>query len=136
MKNPTPEQVQLVIDNLIKAAKLAKNDCPIDMMETGVNRKHPCGTPMCHGGWYGLVTTDFHYFSEGGLQMANDLGFEDRYSLVLWAHENSEIWGNENGRYIFSDSKAFGLEEHELTSLHQIIDHWKGVKERLINLNK
>lgn len=130
--NPTKEQVQVVINTLAIAKGMADSaghkECPVDMGEVFVSH---CGTPMCHGGYYALVKKGADY-EDGAHQMAIDLGFEDRYGLQDWADENPLIWGNTDGWAMFDSVDAFGfLFDEDLTDLQQIIDHWKGVQERL-----
>lgn len=135
MKHPTKAQVQVVIDNLTKAAELAGGDCPVDMDFTGINFDHPCGSPACHGGWYALavlgpvdrfgVPTDY---SDGAYQMAKHLGFEGRTQLELWAKYHPEKWGSNGGHLMFQSWIAFNV---PISHLSQIIDHWKGVQSRL-----
>lgn len=132
MKHPTKAQVQTVIDNLVKAAEMAEGDCPIDMMEGEVKRIHPCGSPMCHGGWYALATLQgagYVYYHDGATRMAEHLGFPDSLGLQRWAKQNPTIWGNENGCIMFSSNAAFL--PNRVSSLHDIINHWRAVQSRL-----
>lgn len=138
MRNPTKKQVQKVIDVLTKANKIAKFNAPVDMSETQVEEKHICGTPMCHGGWYAVgrmpktkIIEKHVSYTHGASLMSKDLGFNNDSQLEEWAEQNPELWGNKCGWGIFSAAKAFTNAEFELTSLTQIIDHWKGVQERL-----
>lgn len=134
MNHPTKAQVQVVIDNLLKAQELAGGDCPVAMWNGHVDFDHPCGTPMCHGAWYALVRCKneaFSYYLQGADMMAEDLGFQPGL-LEEWAEDNPEIWGNEYGRSMFSAEYSFTDDTGpELTSLSQIIDHWRGVQSRL-----
>jgi len=137
MKTPTQEQFQTVIDNLEKA-NTAK--ALVNMGETEVNY---CGSPMCHGGWYAFSKDlrDIDEFSDndsyisyfiGAEEMGKDLGFKDQFELMQWASSNDEIWGNKSGSYMFNGETAFLDGMTPITSLSQIIDHWKGVKERAL----
>lgn len=137
MKHPTKAQVQVVIDNLTKAAELAEGNCPVDMSEVEVDFDHPCGTPQCHGGWYALVTCNrrdehgaFSDYSDGARRMAIDLGFKNENYLEVWADDNPEIWGNNGGLFMFQSNAAFKY-PGRVESLDEIIDHWKGVQSRL-----
>jgi len=128
--NPTPQQVQTVIDNLEQANKIAEYDAPIDMFSTYITNYNVCGTPMCHGGWYALVTK-CHRYSEGASAMAEHLGFDDRFGLMDWAEKNPTIWGNKSGGYMFSDGSSFNQPRDSGFTLQTIIDHWKQVKTNL-----
>lgn len=132
MKHPTKQQMQSVIDTLEQAVELAERNCPVDMGEGKIYRDHPCGTPMCFAGWYGLVTSNKGNFLEGRSKIVNALGFKCSYELKKWAGENPEIWGNKYGLFMFSDDRSFtGDSDTEIPNLQYIINHLKGVKERL-----
>ena len=91
---------------------------------------HPCSTVACHAGWYalgrGLVgvwgphddwpndVQVYHQpdgkmgrYIQGVRMMAEDLGFQDRTELELWAARHPEYWGNRYGSYMFSAVRAF-----------------------------
>lgn len=144
MKNnnyiPTQEQFQTVIDNLTKAAKLYPEG-KIAMLRLGISSGHGCLTPMCHAGWYGFICgVSGHSYTDGGELMAEHLGFSFNgehslkgvFLLEEWAAQNEKIWGNSNGVGIFSSAEAFGETTDTLISLWQIVNHWKGVKERAL----
>lgn len=157
MYKPSKQQFGKVIATLEKAVELANGNCPVDMAQGDVFVEHPCGTPMCHGGWYSLVL-GYPRFDAGAEQMAEDLGFtpilnldgrgtpwEDpaQDQLAQWAKNNPQLWGNVAGSVMFIDESAFGvvisldddLQREQLSpelTLQMIIDHWKGVMERTL----
>lgn len=134
MKTPTQEQFQVVIDTLEKANSMAKGIAEVNMLNGFVEKeKNLCGTPLCHGGWYVVASElDTYDYMEGANKMANDLGFDDYSALEDWASDNSAIWGNIHGNQMFNSSSAF-LDKGYVSDLSEIIDHWKGVKERAIS---
>lgn len=133
--HPTKAQVQVVIDTLQKAKDMVTNagfaKAPVSMM-TGV--LHPCGTPMCHGGYYAIVkgmsSENQQDFTDGANAMATDLGFNHNTDLEDWASQNPQLWGNDSGGDMFCGSHAFH-DKGEIKDLKIIIDHWKGVQKRL-----
>ena len=136
MKHPTKAQVQVVIDNLVLATYLASGDCPVAMAKGAIEIEHPCGTPMCHGGWYALAAIErgavCDDFWDGAVAMANDLGFKYAEALENWAHRNPTLWGNPYGDGMFSSDSAFtGDCTVDVTMLSEIIDHWREVQSRL-----
>lgn len=145
MKTPTQEQFDKVINNLITAYEISKHDAPVDMYNTEAfttNHKHLCGTPMCHAGWYASIALKGKRVDSSGLPinyldgasiMSKHLGFASGGDLEFWAKNNPEIWGNENGRMIFTSAYAFNY-KGELDLL-AIINHWQAVKERAAKLN-
>ena len=87
-----------------------------------------CG---CHAGFISAV------FGESGEKwlygakfLSNFLGFGTYEKLPKWAQKNPDIWGNEEGIYLFSDSVAFGLGD-TIFSAEKIVEHWEGVLDRL-----
>lgn len=147
--NPTKQQVQTVIDNLMKvwpqAEKLDNSSRSLDMSDSEVYPE--CGSPMCVGGWYAVASiklkkNEYHDvidehglfidYIQGADQMAKDLGFENHGYLVDWAEENQEIWGTQYGSHMFSGSKAYNyFQDVPSYSLMRIIKHWEGVRDRL-----
>ncbi len=84
-KNPTSQQVQVVIDNFKKVLPIANGHTHLlNMSESKVYipSANLCDTPMCHGGWYAAAVfekLDLQKeqidYSEGAYKMAKDLGF-------------------------------------------------------------
>lgn len=117
--------------------------------------KHPCSTVACHGGWYalgkGLVgfwgTHDdwpddmqvYHQpdgtvgrYIQGAQMMAEDLGFESKLELEIWAAQHPEWWGNDFGSYMFNSIRAFlpvGVERREI-DVEDLGDWWEAVAAR------
>ena len=100
-------------------------------------------------------------FYDGALNMAQDLGFNINTSiyhnsdhitaneLLTWAASNPDIWGNENGLHMFSSNNGNPIARrgkmaffHPVKrpcgaeNLQDIVDHWKEVKERIVEFNK
>jgi len=95
-----------------------------------------CNTPACHGGWaaimYGVEGKSCRgFFVLGADRLAEELGFEDRSSLKLWAEKNPHYWGNEYGEWMFAEEEAFSKRYRDLLSLKDIPDWYMGVSERL-----
>jgi hypothetical protein len=131
MRNPTKKQLDKLIATFEKAIKKFPQ-ASVAMMEPNINS---CGTPMCHAGWFAIgAKIDTDSFTDGADVIAQTLGFEDRKQLRFWANDNPQIWGNEWGMAMFTDGKAFGKAEDEFGSLQIIIDHWKGVRDRVLAL--
>jgi hypothetical protein len=132
MKHPTKAQVQVVIDNLTKVLPMAANECNLDMMQGDI-----CGTIHCHGGWYFLSKVDnpevYNTYLDGAALMAQDLGFDREMKLTRWAQNNSDIWGNTSGPYMFSSRMAFSSPTRPdgALNLQHIVDHWREVQSRL-----
>lgn len=111
----------------------------LNMGECGVtNFLGICNTTMCHGGWYAAVAIKnkflktFHY-QDGANKMAQDLGFKHMSELSEWAMQNPELWGNESGSNMFASKHAFLTDkEFGATCLEDIIEHWRGVYQRLL----
>lgn len=66
-KNPTSQQVQVVLDNFAKVLPIANgHEDLLDMTEGHVIKtskirrasETECGTPMCHGGWYAVAVLE------------------------------------------------------------------------------
>lgn len=155
MRNPTSEQVQKVIDNLVSVLPLTFNKKGavrkghLDMAEGDVKNMcgdeeiHTCGTTHCHGGWYAVAACDttrnYVDYMHGADKMARDLGFRNSGDLERWADTTRDIWGNESGYDMFD---AYGeMAFYDKTcrpkgakKLSDIIDHWRGVKKRLEEL--
>lgn len=148
MKHPSKENLQKVITNLEEVLPFATKPYHLDMLETTVQSKiHPCGSVHCFAGWYAaseiLNGKSDQYdrqslicFSDGTRRIGDILGFDSPEALYHWADSNPDIWGNTNGRHIFSAASAFYHPERRpngAENLQHIIDHLKEVKERLPN---
>ena len=92
---------------------------------------YPCG---CHAGFISAVfgESDGIDWEESSRKLCNFLGFNLKFDLEDWAQDNPEIWGNEDGIFMFSDGTAFGSESR-IFSAEIILNHWEGVLERLGN---
>jgi hypothetical protein len=100
-----------------------------------------CKTPMCHGSWYAAISFPHQLwrisFSDGADLMAKHLGFNrGKNELTNWANANPEIWGNENGEFMFSEINAFNPLPNKKSNLRRIIRHWEQVKENLYGKRK
>lgn len=131
MKNPTKEQVQIVIDTFQNAhdkAILNGIDLPlVNMLEFSTQLTNS----MCHGGWYAYnISEESFMFYEAKILISQDLGFESESDLKKWTFKKPVIWGNNNGVFMFSDGKAFG-QVSNIFPLQIIIDYWRGVQSRL-----
>jgi len=148
-KNPTSENVSKVIANFEKVLPKATRQDHLKMLTPHVNcMGHECGTIHCHGGWYAVATCDSSKpldFRSGIIKMSEDLGFDidgDFFTrtefIEDWAKYNPEIWGNNNGTYMFSNRLAFESEDRPggAYSLNDIISHWKEVRDRLITIER
>jgi hypothetical protein len=144
MKNPTIKQVAFVIDKLKLVREQASQECALDMDETRVrNKEYDCGTVHCVGGWYAVANLNRkaikNKFDEGHVAyghidyvdganlMAKDLGFADHYELEDWANKNPKIWGNERGRFMFTDEFSY-----DNAGFDGVIAQWELVKQNLI----
>lgn len=130
----TLEQVGLKYD--VDKIEMSLGSVPI---ETSIPH---CGTTACHGGWYAIARVEggslFESvdFVNGAMEMAVDLGFNGCDQLKIWANENPKLWGNDNGRKMFSGSGvAFG-EDDSTFPFTRIVKHWYNVAERLFNLQE
>lgn len=83
-------------------------------------------------------------YEDGAEILARDLGFDERSDLELWAHYHPELWGNACGRRMFGHhtnggvgEQAFGFEpthhngDDEFLTVARIIEHWRGVADRI-----
>lgn len=144
-KQVKSENVLKVIRNLESVLPRASRDSQLDMDEYIVygGPDHPCGTVHCHGGWYAIATCEikeskqFVSYTAGAHQMAKDLEVGIYTNDVEdWAKNNPEIWGNNNGKFILSCKTAFISPERPkgANNLKDIVDHWKDVYNRLVEL--
>lgn len=138
IKNCAYDNLQLADRFLSLAEKFmpyAKNEqCILDMGEGRVIQ-HSCKTIACHGGYacliFGLKSKKY---TTGAHKIAEYLGFKSRHSLKDWAHNNSEIWGNEDGYHMFSLNCAFDCSVFNKETLKDVVSHYIGVAERLMNM--
>src|SRR6478736_8535916 len=118
MNNPKSEDVKKVIDSFKSVLHMATRPNHLHMSETTVvGHSHECGTVHCHAGWYGVAMIEKgEYlkdvygrvgFSVAGNKLAEDLGFNDRDELAIWARHNPKIWGNVHGGAMFVLECAF-----------------------------
>ena len=154
--NPTSKQVRKVASVFRNAHArgnriVSMNESDLRNDEGGllitVEEASACGAVACHAGHYAIEKSltreneksfQFANYLDGAWMMAADLGFGDsKLSLMNWAYENREIWGNDYGYEMFSslDAFVFAIDdwEGEVTLLH-IAKHWDGVADRLEQL--
>lgn len=150
MKHPTKEAVIKIASVFEELASTETNK--VQMSRVNIERTE-CGTVACHAGWYAfnhlsnkfkwhkyhelderefLSAIDRHIsWRDGSDLIAKDLGFTCMSDVEKWAEENPDIWGNENGKFLFSSNSAFGCSRNKKVTLVDIANHWKGVAERL-----
>lgn len=133
MHTPTKAQWQTVIDNFVRVLPLAKREDHLSMLQTTLcSPWHPCGTVHCVGGWYGISALEaidnriYTSYTKGAEKMAQDLGFSRPRELTIWAYNNSEIWGNNDGPYMFSEAAAYDGAKN----LHEVIAFLEKVRDR------
>ena len=150
MKNPTKEQMQVVIDNLKLIEEEANKESRFDIDKPMI--KEPgetvCGTVMCVGGWYAMATLfkdgfssvdvdAYISFKTGTHEIAKALGFSCTDDLEHWADTSPELWGNDLGSWMFYELMAYNGMDEDSMGVHNpitiIIDHFKGVQSRLPN---
>ena len=119
MKNPTSRQFKRVVANLDKVLPMATKRGHLDMEASGLahDKEHICATPMCFDGFYAVANGVFgdtlnHYYGDGADLIAKHLGFDDGYvhksrGLEIWAASNPDLWGNNDGQYMFCSIDAF-----------------------------
>lgn len=98
-----------------------------------------CGTIACHGG-FGLLALSprkvrTEDFNDGARKLALFLGFEDDDDLENWALANPDIWGGEDGHWMFCPGgyRAFGrTEEDPPMTLGDIASWYLDVAGRLL----
>ena len=74
--------------------------------------------------------TELNYL-HGADMLANDMGFDNKNHMAAWADENPNIWGNEWGGYLFAANVAYNIDREEFMTLGKIVNHLKGVSQRL-----
>jgi hypothetical protein len=135
MHTPTSKQA-FFVSQVFREAIERYPGLRLDMMETGVNTNHVCGTIHCHSGTYAIMRSDLSRclsYDDGADQMASDLGFYDLFNLSEWAGNNPDIWGNTYGRWMFSEKLSFTSPSRPdgALSIQHIADHWNEVAQRL-----
>ena len=70
------------------------------------------------------------YFQDGADLMAWDLGFLSSQHLKDWACRRYDLWGNDDGAYMFSEWGAFGSDVNEI-DVTRIANWWDGVADRI-----
>lgn len=137
MKHPHWQKVEELADQfylMYLDQKSHGHKGEVNMIETYCGDINLCGTPACHAGWYAAYgKKGLLYFTEGILDMTNNLGFKDAKlnSIERWACINYEIWGNKHGFNVFGENRAFGKSDHETLTLLDISKHWRKVAKRL-----
>ena len=126
-------------------------------------KRHLCKTSCCHGGLFALAIADKegYYFDDdplhktislhgeykrwnlpvtyvsGADKMAKFLGFKNKAELGEWAGKNKKLWGNEDGRRMFSTlgiafvGDSLEYDNHDKVTIDNIIAHWRGVADRI-----
>ena len=129
MNHPNIENIRILADTFLILHESGAGK--VDMQE--LKYDYACGTVACHAGWFGIAYGKGSYFFDSASWMAKFLGFSWHYHLRRWAKSNPEIWGNEDGDRIFSDSLAFATTPEKLT-LEKVGIHWHKVADRLESL--
>lgn len=139
-QNPTPEACRAVANQIRKAIEEYPN-MKLDMHEGRVKSlDHACGTTHCHAGIFLLGEDNFQMheingfwdYTQGIQLMTERLGFAHKDDLRDWAKNNPELWGNENGYWMFSEVDAFNYAK----SVSEIADWWSDVADRIEEYNK
>lgn len=109
------------------------------MEESKVNYPdHPCGTTHCHAGLFLIGCDNSEYenvvvgYGYGVKLMTRMLGFWGCELLLKWASMNAYLWGNGNGKFMFTDNDAFNGAKKP----SQIADWWEAVADRIEAYNK
>lgn len=158
--HPDPALIQKAMDLMERAycTYLVK----INMSQEDI-LKTECGTVACHAGLYALATTESKHwklawnvvdkdyvvhphfylsidddgttvgYERGADLLATDLGFRDALELQIWANQNPDMWGYEDGYFMFSaeGNCAFGKKDDETLTSPDIISHWRSVADRI-----
>ena len=146
-RHPTPEacrkvaaMFQSVCDDYGDTFKLLMSQDKIKPiwdpeLEDAPTVANACGTIACHAGAYWLAKKgiDAYYndFELGEKAMAKDLGFHEKRDLLDWAGDNSWVWGNIDGRFMFLSDEAFPARHGPHVTLPEIAEHWRTVADRL-----
>lgn len=109
------------------------------MLQVEIEPDEPCGTPLCHAGWYSVARAPLRKdadWQDVADLLARDLGFAGFRALLHWAHTNADIWGNKYGGSMFDSAHAFDVDPDSplkaRMTLHDIIAHWEGVRDRAL----
>jgi len=151
MEHPDPNKCRELGMLFLGLVESEPPKCRVNMSK-GVYKS--CGTSACHAGWFGVTqikgAPKESRYRDGGLQtvdesfgyagaaskMARFLGKSDKLSLKNWAKNNPDLWGNDNGEQMFSDSVSRGnpfLPGQPLRDikLKDIAMHWFAVGDRI-----
>ena len=87
---------------------------------------------------FGTCFEQYEY-RQGANWLALDLGFKNDTGtgtgalndLTWWARCHPELWGNSDGAHMFGGEDAFGWDDDYQPVLQDIINHWRGVAERV-----
>lgn len=112
-----------------------------NIVHMGESEFNVCGTMACHAGWFAVARgmsrlsygVGAYDYNSSANDMAKFLGFKGAEDLESWAVENTDMWGNHSGSYMFCDGAAFGSSTDRIT-LDRIGKHWLEVADRLENL--
>ena len=149
MKHPHSSKVLEVIKAFESVLPMAIRENHLNMSTANVNcGTYACGTVHCHAGWYaiakGLHLNEGISYSDGVIKMCKDLGITDGGDfwdspIEAWASKNKDIWGNRGGNVMFSNRIAFKHPTKRpkgAENLQHIIDHWREVYERLLDMEQ
>ena len=139
------ENMRILGMTFLNLAESEPAECKVDMSE--VYAEPVCETVACHAGWWAVAITKgtkfdrslcYNYmgpirfgfsYKYAAASMAQFLGFNDMDSLQNWARDNSNLWGNVHGCYMFLNPKAFKCTPETIT-LKKIGLHWLKVADR------
>ena len=141
LKQPTAKQIETILVTFEKVLPKAQKKRQFDIFECKVNQYgHVCGTVHCVGGWYAVAACDLSKhvdYIHGASQMANDLGFISLYYFRDFFRQQPNLWGNDNGYYMFSNQKAYTPgNKRKASSLRDVYDHWVEVWMRFLILEE
>lgn len=142
---PTPEFIKRCFNVSEKFLSIYKPNNKVDFACYCVITTPKCKTIACHGGWAAvLFIPNFdpseHHFTEGAHALATYLGFSHADELEAWAHQNSQIWGNNAGGRMFNASGSIAFQTDgdfyyspfQPITLYHIAEKWAKVGERLL----
>ena len=92
---------------------------------------HPCGTVHCVAGWFMVGAKTDEELKSVGYNFKDGVETIDELfgcSFNYWARDNKDIWGNEDGEYMFSSPSAYG---DNVSTLDHVINHLEIVYLRL-----
>jgi hypothetical protein len=101
-----------------------------------------CGTPGCFAGLVSIVANDIPELKElysldihnyDFVEWSNALNVFLGCRFTNWAGRNRMVWGNSEGRRMFSDITAFGKERWDVINHNDIIVFLRGVYDRWID---